>query len=55
MSMASGSLVDGELEVKEESGRPCPFLKARMQAFCQWKSMALPIQVLSISGTFSIE
>ena len=29
-SMALGSLVDDELEVKEERGRPCPFLRARM-------------------------
>ena len=42
-SMASESLVDEELEVKEESSRPCPFLRARMQAFCRWKLMALPI------------
>ena len=55
MSMASGSLVTEEPEVKEESGKPCPFLRARMQAFCRWKSMALPIQALSVSGTFSIE
>ena len=54
-SMASGSRVDEELVVKEERGRPCPFLRARMRAFCQWKSMALPIQALSESGTFSIE
>ena len=54
-SMASGSLVAEELEVKEESGKPCPFLRARIRAFCQWKSTALPIQALSVSGTFSIE
>ena len=54
-SMASGSRVDEELAVKEERGRPCPFLRARMRAFCQWKSMALPIQALSVLGTFSIE
>ena len=55
MSMASGSLVNEELEVKEVSGKPCPFLRARMRAFCRWKSMALLIQALSVSGTFSIE
>ena len=53
--MALGSLVDDELEVKEERGRLCPFLRVRMRAFCQWKSMALPIQALSESGTFSME
>ena len=54
-SMALGSLAGCELEVKEERGRPCPFLRARMQAFCRWKSMALFIQALSKSGTFSME
>ena len=54
-SIALGSLVDEELGVKEESGRPCPFLRARMRTFWRWKSMALPIQALSISRTFSIE
>ena len=34
ISMALGSLVDEELEVKEERGRPCPFLRVRMRAFC---------------------
>ena len=33
-SMALESLVGNELEVKEERGRPCPFLRARMRAFC---------------------
>ena len=55
MSMALGSLVDEEPEVKDESGKPCPFLRARIRAFCRWKSTALPIQALSVSGTFSIE
>ena len=34
-SIALGSLVGVELEVKEERGRPCPFLRARMRAFCR--------------------
>ena len=55
MSMALGSLTGCKLEEKEKRGRPCPFLRARMRAFCWWKSMALFIQALSVSGTFSME
>ena len=54
-SMVLGSLAGCGLEEKEERGKPCPFLRARMQAFYLWKSMALFIQALSESGTFSIE
>ena len=54
-SMASGSLAEHELEENEERGKPCPFLRAMMRAFCMWKSMAFSIQALRVVGTFSME
>ena len=53
--MASGSWVECELEGNEERGKPFPFLRAMMQAFCLWKSMAFSIQALGVVGTFSME
>ena len=55
MSMASGSLEECELGENEERGRPCPFLRAMIQAFCLWKLMAFSIQALRVVGTFSME
>ena len=54
-SMASGSLVECELEENEERGKPFPFLRAMMHAFCLWKLMAFSIQALRVVGTFSME
>ena len=55
MSMASGSLVEHELEGNEKRGKPFPFLRALMRACCLWKSMAFSIQALRVVGTFSME
>ena len=55
MSMALGSLVECELEGNKERGKPFPFLRAMMRAFCLWKSMAFSIQALRVVGTFSME
>ena len=54
-SMASGSLAEHGLEENKERGRPFPFLKAMMRAFCLWKLMAFSIQALRVVGTFSME
>ena len=54
-SIASGSLVGRKLEGNEERGKPFPFLRAKMRAFCLWKSMAFSIQALRVVGTFSME
>ena len=43
-SMVSGSLVERELEGNEERGKPFPFLRAMMRAFCLWKSMAFSME-----------
>ena len=53
--MALGSLVECRLEENEERGKPCPFLRAIMQAFCLWKLMAFSIQALRVVGTFFME
>ena len=55
ISMALGSLVEHELEENEERGKPCPFLRVMIQAFCLWKLIAFSIQALSVVGTFSME
>ena len=54
-SMGLGSLVECELEENEERGKPCPFLRAMIRAFCLWKLMAFSIQALRVVGTFSME
>ena len=51
-SMASGSLMECELEEMEKRGKSCPFLRVMMQACCLWKLMALSIHPLRLSGTF---
>ena len=53
--MASGSLVEHELEGNKERGKPFPFLRALMCTCCLWKSMAFSIQALRVVGTFSME
>ena len=54
-SMVSGSLVECELEEREERGNPCPFLRVMIWACCLWKSMAFSIHPFKVSGTFSME
>ena len=53
--MALESLVECKLEENEERGKPCPFLRAMIRAFCLWKLMAFSIQALRVVGTFSME
>ena len=48
-------ILGSELEENKERGKPCPFLRAMIQAFRLWKLVAFSIQALRVVGTFSME